>query len=344
MVHMKADNVSQPDEIICPNCQHHNAADADVCAQCGKSLSGRTTVAAPAIAAIDVLQPLIQPPALNIGEVMFLVAGKPDPIRMRLMPGENEIMLGRRFEGENGPHLDLSEVSEAAASVSRRHALVRLSGDKPTVQDLGSTNGTWVNENELAAGEAHPLSTGDLIRMGQQFVFIYFAERTGVLESITLTDKRTGINRSERLTLSGLTRDLGGYLHALQDIQQIVDEILSQPSGEISIRDINVRESPAVTQLHVKGALAAIRLVVDRVVPWRKLQMAQLDRLWQASPEQADAVRNEFDLKPVLTQMIQQVAGHLAEAEQDQIARKLLPPVSIIALSPFELSATRLRG
>jgi hypothetical protein len=335
--------VSQSGEIICPNCKYPNAADAGVCAQCGKSLSAMTTAAAPAVAAIDVLQPLIQPPTLNIGEVMFLIAGKPDPIRIKLMPGENEILLGRRFEDEHVPHLDLSDASDVSGSVSRRHAVIRLSSDRPFVEDLGSTNGTWVNENQLAVGKPHPLRTGDLIRMGQQFVFIYFAVGTGVLESITLTDKRAGIDRAVRLTLSGLTHDIGGYLHALEDIQQIVDEILGQPPNEISIRDMNVRESPAVTQLHMKGALGAIRLVTDRVIPWRKSQMSQLDQLWRASPDQVDALRDEFDLKPLLTQMLQQVAGKLDGAEREDYARRLLPPVSVIALSPFELSASRLR-
>ena len=334
--------MNQPGEVICPNCRYPNAADAEVCAQCGKSLSGKTTVAAPAVAAIDVLQPLIQPPTLNIGEVMFLVAGKPDPIRIKLMPGENEIVLGRRFEGEKVPHLDLNDASDVSGSVSRRHAVIRLSSQRPFVEDLGSTNGTWVNENRLEAGKAHPLRTGDLIRMGQQFVFVYFAVGTGVLESITLTDKRAGIDRAVRLTLNGLTHDIGGYLHALEDIQQIVDEILGQPASEMSIRDLNIREAPAVTQLHIKGGLGAIRLVMNRVVPWRKQQMAQLDRLWQTSPDQADAVRDEFDLKPLLTQMIQQIAGKLDEAQREAYTRKLLPPVSLIALSPFELSASRL--
>jgi hypothetical protein len=106
---------------------------------------------------------------------------------------------------------------------------------------------------------------------------------------------------------------------------------------------MNVRESPAVTQLHIKGALGAIRLVMDRVVPWRKTQMSQLDQLWRASPDQVDALRDEFDLKPLLTQMLQQVAGKLDGAQREDYARRLLPPVSVIALSPFELSASRLR-
>ena len=335
--------MNQQDEKICPYCNHPNAADATACAQCGKSFTGMTTAAAPAIAAIDVLQPLIQPPTLNIGEVMFLMAGKPDPITIRLTPGQNAIMLGRRFEGEVAPHVDLTDQSDVAGSVSRRHALIRLSGDKPTIEDLGSTNGTWVNENQLEVGKPHPLRTGDLLRLGQQFVFVYFATGTGVLEAIMLTDKRTGIDRAVRLTLSGLTRDLGGYLHALEDIQQIVDQILGQTPAEISIRDMNVRESPAITQLQIKGALGATRLVMDRVVPWRKNQMSQLDQLWQASPDQVDALRDAFDLAPLITQMLQQVASSLSDADREQYARKLVPPVSLIALSPFELSASRLR-
>ena len=35
---------------------------------------------------------------------------------------------------------------------SRRHAVVTRDGDELVVQDLDSTNGTWVNEERVAAG------------------------------------------------------------------------------------------------------------------------------------------------------------------------------------------------
>jgi len=53
-----------------------------------------------------------------------------------------------------------------AAGVSRRHARVRLDADSGTVaiEDLGSTNGTFVNETRVES--QMPLSDGDIVHVG----------------------------------------------------------------------------------------------------------------------------------------------------------------------------------
>jgi pSer/pThr/pTyr-binding forkhead associated (FHA) protein len=48
--------------------------------------------------------------------------------------------------------------------ISRRHAEVRREGDAFVLRDLGSTNGTFVNGEEI--GESHRLSPGDHIELG----------------------------------------------------------------------------------------------------------------------------------------------------------------------------------
>ena len=47
---------------------------------------------------------------------------------------------------------------------SRRHASLSVEGDTLTVEDLGSTNGTFVNGVKLAAPKR--LDPGDVIRIG----------------------------------------------------------------------------------------------------------------------------------------------------------------------------------
>jgi len=53
---------------------------------------------------------------------------------------------------------------EGDGFVSARHALVRVRGDAPTVIDLGSTNGTFVNGERSAAETA--LDDGDEVAIG----------------------------------------------------------------------------------------------------------------------------------------------------------------------------------
>jgi pSer/pThr/pTyr-binding forkhead associated (FHA) protein len=53
-----------------------------------------------------------------------------------------------------------------AAGVSRRHARVRLDADSgaAAIEDLGSTNGTFVNETRVES--PMPLRDGDLVHVG----------------------------------------------------------------------------------------------------------------------------------------------------------------------------------
>jgi hypothetical protein len=52
--------------------------------------------------------------------------------------------------------------------ISRRHAEVSREGDAYVVRDLGSTNGTFVNGEEI--GESHRLAPGDRIELGSCMV------------------------------------------------------------------------------------------------------------------------------------------------------------------------------
>lgn len=73
--------------------------------------------------------------------------------RARLGPGEH--VLGRDPDVEillNHP------------GVSRRHALIRISGNSVTVEDLGSKNGTFVGDQPLKGAKS--LTDGDIIRVG----------------------------------------------------------------------------------------------------------------------------------------------------------------------------------
>ena len=55
-----------------------------------------------------------------------------------------------------------------SASVSRHHALVRVTSERLLVEDLGSRNGTWVHGRRLA-GPAE-LTAGDVVRVGPEVI------------------------------------------------------------------------------------------------------------------------------------------------------------------------------
>jgi pSer/pThr/pTyr-binding forkhead associated (FHA) protein len=59
------------------------------------------------------------------------------------------------------------------AEISRRHARLTYQGGKYILEDLGSTNGTFVNGQRLAGPRV--LKTGEVISFGEQIVLVFEA-------------------------------------------------------------------------------------------------------------------------------------------------------------------------
>jgi DNA-binding winged helix-turn-helix (wHTH) protein len=73
----------------------------------------------------------------------------------RLTLPEGEYVLGRDPD---------ADVYLESPSVSRRHAIVRITGRDATIEDLGSRNGTFVGERRI--DKVSTLENGDAIRAG----------------------------------------------------------------------------------------------------------------------------------------------------------------------------------
>ena len=77
-----------------------------------------------------------------------------------------------RWDADGGvfPDVDLDS-DDPEAKVSRRHARISLRDGKYVIEDLGSTNGTFVNRgHRLAPGDRQPLKDGDEIIVGKTFL------------------------------------------------------------------------------------------------------------------------------------------------------------------------------
>lgn len=77
-----------------------------------------------------------------------------------------------RWDADNGifPDIDL-DAHDPDAKVSRRHARIAYRGKVHMIEDLGSTNGTFVNRGRrLLPGSPQVLSEGDEIIVGKTFL------------------------------------------------------------------------------------------------------------------------------------------------------------------------------
>lgn len=64
-----------------------------------------------------------------------------------------------------------NEVSINDAEISRRHARLTFQGGKYVLEDLGSTNGTFVNGQRLAGPRV--LKAGEVVSFGEQIVLVF---------------------------------------------------------------------------------------------------------------------------------------------------------------------------
>lgn len=64
------------------------------------------------------------------------------------------------------PDVDVSGFPNSEI-VSRSHADIRLEGDAYYIEDVGSSNGTYINNTALSKGNRHRLKPGDRISLGK---------------------------------------------------------------------------------------------------------------------------------------------------------------------------------
>jgi pSer/pThr/pTyr-binding forkhead associated (FHA) protein len=81
------------------------------------------------------------------------------------------------------PHLDLYEHFATAQGISRRHALLRPTETDLFLVDLGSTNGTFLNQRRLPPRVAHKINDEDLITFANlHFKIMFVSQPAGASE------------------------------------------------------------------------------------------------------------------------------------------------------------------
>lgn len=144
----------------CPACGAPRSGDDRFCEGCGLDFLAppAATVTWEAIATAD-LEQFKRFPAVGVtfpadfGERRFRLDG-------------HQLRIGRSRGGESSLEIDLAGATEDPG-ISRLHACLERQDDGTyTVRDLGSTNGTTLNDKPVGTDEAVPVASGDRIRVG----------------------------------------------------------------------------------------------------------------------------------------------------------------------------------
>jgi pSer/pThr/pTyr-binding forkhead associated (FHA) protein len=166
---------------ICNNCQSKQFDGTIFCSECGASLApnirrettmslgqrGLTDDLAPQ--AISAPDPAPAPDGPKI-TLQIMNSGR----RINLDIGD-DLLIGRKDNARGiFPDVDLGLDGGYDAGVSRRHAILAHKQNTYTVEDLGSSNGTFVNGRRLAPQTPTTLEHGDELKCGTLLIRVEF--------------------------------------------------------------------------------------------------------------------------------------------------------------------------
>ena len=151
-------------DVFCNNCGHRNTAGSNFCSSCGQPLERAADDSNTITFALD--------PQLSGDDVKVEMADVGPGGVLVATRGPN---AGSEFALEHvittlGRHPD-SDIFLDDVTVSRRHVEVQRTPSGYVVRDIGSLNGTYVNQAIIAADT--PIANGDEIQVGRfKLVFV----------------------------------------------------------------------------------------------------------------------------------------------------------------------------
>ncbi|WP_298819139.1 FHA domain-containing protein [Chloroflexus sp.] len=165
--------------IICSHCQAQQLEGTIFCTVCGASLlsarSQRQTTASLNRAAevaqqIEDEVTILPAPTHEVaGPALALVVISSG--RRIELPVAPELIIGRKDQQRNFfPDVDFSLDGGYDAGVSRRHARIICENGSYAIEDLGSSNGTFLNRQRVPPSQPMPLRHGDEVQFGMLLV------------------------------------------------------------------------------------------------------------------------------------------------------------------------------
>ena len=100
------------------------------------------------------------------------IKGRPDPIHIEIT---GQYVIGRVHpRSEERPDLDLNKFGAFFHGVSRKHVAITKDGNLLQIEDLGSTNGTYLNGMKLYPHQPRMLRDGDELCLGHLVMRVHF--------------------------------------------------------------------------------------------------------------------------------------------------------------------------
>ena len=166
---------------VCNNCQSKQFDGTIFCAECGASLvptvRRETTMSLGRHGTTGDLEPppiSVPAPASVPGGPQITLQIMNSGRRINLDIGD-DLLIGRKDNARGiFPDVDLGLDGGYDAGVSRRHAILAHKNDVYTVEDLGSSNGTFVNGRRLPPQTPTTIKVSDELKCGTLLIRVEF--------------------------------------------------------------------------------------------------------------------------------------------------------------------------
>lgn len=155
--------VSQPSvgDIACPSCGAENPAGSKYCDDCGASLEAAASPASPPPPVYSAPPVVPQAPAVVYPKLVAEITNE------EFILDKDIITMGRQSPADGiFPDIDLTELDKDAY-ISRRHARILRREEGLIFEDLGSSNGSFINNVRISQGVQQFINNGDKIRLGK---------------------------------------------------------------------------------------------------------------------------------------------------------------------------------
>lgn len=176
-------------ENFCPVCKNKNESEATVCRHCGAALEDpfmdpgakTKTTDMPALIPQRMRDWSIDDAAVPDRGIAVYVEGEFGPA---YVDSKGEFVIGRKVGATSDVSLDLSPAGGYHRGLSRRHAVIRRTAHGYEVLDLGSVNGTWLNDERLVPHKSYPLVSGSHLRLGSMRLFVLYRPPTKIKQKL----------------------------------------------------------------------------------------------------------------------------------------------------------------
>jgi hypothetical protein len=326
--------------IFCPLCQRKNSVDATHCAYCGVQfvVDRADSFTTEQISKIHSAQ--IGPrsrcaehlPDLPENALSLFVMNEPDPI---VIEEPTQIVIGRDIEGTTIAALDLSEYGALEMGISRQHVQISARDGMFSVVDLGSTNGSWLNQRRMIAGKPYRLQSNDQLLLGQLRLYVCFHSEEEVEEVVIhVTDTTVSAQSGEQLTPQFLAETIIPFLQIVIEVQRVLDASRGTITPEVHINALSAVRNEAITIVSLDGAAEAVQMIEQWVVPFRKLFAV----VSKENDNEAN-VKLQRGLDQLAKKMLHAIATDSAGVDVDTHRPSLVSSLAALVSSPLKLSA-----